>query len=192
MLRKVGGLVDNPTIEKLDTKALKKNINMLHCLQYAKDAWQSVTATTVQNCWRKAGFSADMQATEDNTVPEVQSELAQDIQELSELDKDAPVYMQPSENAEQIVQVIAEELTSNEAEAESEDDDDEGGASPTAAVQPSTLELFQALDALRCGLNAGKADDRLHHHVAEIENFLLSKKASRAQQTPLTQFFSNQ
>ena len=97
MLRKVGGLVDNPTIEKLDTKALKKNISMLYCLQYVKDAWQSVTETTVQNCWRKAGFSAEMQATEDNTVPEVQSELAQNIQELSELDKDAPVYMQPSE-----------------------------------------------------------------------------------------------
>ena len=90
--------------------------------------------------------------------------------------------------------MIAEKLTSNEAEAEaeSEDDDDEVGASPTAAVQPSTLEFFQALDALRCDLYAGKADDRLHHHVAEIENFLLSKKASRAQQTPLTQFFSNQ
>ena len=158
MLRKVGGLVDNPTIEKLDTKALKKNINMLHCLQYAKDAWQSVTETTVQNCWRKAGFSAEMQATEDNTVSEVQSELAEDIQELSELDKDAPVYMQLSENAEQIVQVIDDELTSNEAEAEaeSEDDDDKGGASPTAAVQPSTLELFRALDALSCGLYVGK------------------------------------
>ena len=90
MLRKVGGLVDTPTIEKLDTNALKKNINMLHCLKYAKDAWQSVTETTVQNCWRKDGFSAEMQATENNTVPEGQSELAQDIQELSELDKDAP------------------------------------------------------------------------------------------------------
>ena len=92
------------------------------------------------------------------------------------------------------MQVIAEELTSNnaEAEAKSENDDVEGGASPIAAFQPSTLELSQALDALRCGLYAGKADDCLHHHVAEIENFLLSKKASRAQQTPLTQFFSNQ
>ena len=69
--------------------------------------------------------------------------------------------MQASENAEQIVQVIAKELTSNEAEAESEDDDDEGGASPSAAVQPSTLELFKALDALRCGLYDGKADDCL-------------------------------
>ena len=90
MLRKVGGLVDNPTIEKLDTKALKKNINVPHCLQYAKDAWQSVTETTVQNCWRKAGFSGEMQATEDNTVPEVQSELAQDIQELQNLTRMHP------------------------------------------------------------------------------------------------------
>ena len=56
------------------------------------------------------------------------------------------------------MQVIAEELTSNKAEAEakSENDDDEGGASPIAAFQPSTLELSQALDALRCGLYAGK------------------------------------
>ena len=36
MLRKVGQLVDNPTIGKLDTNMLKKNVNMLHCLQYAK------------------------------------------------------------------------------------------------------------------------------------------------------------
>ena len=89
--------------------------------------------------------------------------------------------MQPSKNAEQSVQVIAEELSSNEAEAEAEpeDGDDESGASPTAAVQPSTLELFQALDALRCCLYAGKADDHLHHHVAEIENFLLCLRRLR-------------
>ena len=39
MLRKVGQLVDDPSIPSLDAATLKKHVNMLHCLQFSTAAW---------------------------------------------------------------------------------------------------------------------------------------------------------
>ena len=44
MLRKLIQLADDPSM------TLKHNINILHCLQFAKSAWESVTVHTIQNC----------------------------------------------------------------------------------------------------------------------------------------------
>lgn len=189
MLRKVGELVEDPDIAKLDTSTLKKNINMLHCLQYAKAAWESTTESTIKNCWRKAGFSTDVQPLDDSAAEEEPALVADaaELAELAELDQTAPTCIQPSDDPIEIVAQIADELV--EVDDDNEDEDDTDTPPP---AQPSTLELFQAMDTLRHGLYAANANDRLLRHVADIETFLLNKKGSRAQQTTLTQFFTKQ
>lgn len=58
MQRKVDGLVDNPFVPTLDIAGLKKNVNILHCLQFARAAMDSMTGEAIRLCWRKAGFAA--------------------------------------------------------------------------------------------------------------------------------------
>ena len=43
MLHKVAQLVDDPSVPVVDTSVLKKHINMLHCLQFSRAAWDSLT-----------------------------------------------------------------------------------------------------------------------------------------------------
>ena len=43
MLHKVTQLVDDPSVPVVDTPVLKKHINMLHCLQFSRAAWDSLT-----------------------------------------------------------------------------------------------------------------------------------------------------
>ena len=56
MLQKVMKLVEDPAVSKLDSATLKKHVNILHCLQFCKSVWDTVSEATVRNCWRKVGF----------------------------------------------------------------------------------------------------------------------------------------
>ena len=43
-------------LQHLTAATLKHNLNILHCLQYSRSAWECMSSTTVKICWRKAGF----------------------------------------------------------------------------------------------------------------------------------------
>ena len=43
MLHKVTQLVDDPSVPIVDTPVLKKHINMLHCLQFSRAVWDSLS-----------------------------------------------------------------------------------------------------------------------------------------------------
>lgn len=169
MLRKVGQLVDDPSIEKLDTNILKKNVNMLHRLQCSKEAWKAVLADTIKNCWKKAGFpiAGQVANVDGGTSAEVALELTSDIADLASLDQEAPAFVRPSESKEDIVQMIVDDVNNVEPEEEAERPDSD----TTTLHQPSTVEIFNVLETLRCGLYAGHADSHLYNHKSEIENF---------------------
>ena len=99
MLHKVTQLVDDPSVPIVDTPVLKKHIKMLHCLQFSRAAWDSLSPDTIKNCWRKAGFSvaAPNEGTSDAGTVEVaaapssnEGELTNELFELEELDATAP------------------------------------------------------------------------------------------------------
>ena len=188
MLRKIGQLVDDPSIEKLSTAGLKKNINMLHCLQFAKGAWDAVETSTIVNCWRHAGFYTD-DAQVDPELPGAEAEDDNDdLQELADLDVDAPCTSQAPDSTDDIVDMLAANVEANHGDDNGDDDDDDDlpGSAPQ---QPTTQDIFNALDVLRSALYAVKAGDKQHREISDIETFLSTRAASRSQQTTLDSFF---
>ena len=187
--RKVAQLVEDPSIECLNSSALKKNINVLHCLQFSRAAWDLVTPQIVRNCWRKAGFKpathesaeADVADPADELLREPLSEeeelLQQDVEELNIRDADALTSSPPIEDAESIVAALVEDQASV-ADGDV-DEDDEATVPPRP---PTTAELFGAFNTLRQALYVAKADINLHRQVDGLEGFLANAKG----QLPLT------
>ena len=46
------------------------NVSILDALRMLKSAWTAVTAVTIQNCYRHAGFQKEASETPESTVPE--------------------------------------------------------------------------------------------------------------------------
>ena len=186
MLRKVIQLVDDPSMGKLDSMTLKHNINILHCLQFAKSAWESVTAGTIQNCWRKAGFKLPNSEAVDDPLDEaeedednVDSSLSSDLTELEKLDETEPCCVAPSDDIVEIVDMLQRECEDEGGELKEEEGLEEATQPPTSA------ELLQAIATVRLALYASKADSSIHSSLSKVENYLSAKGASRMKQSRL-------
>lgn len=87
--------MDDDNISKLDSGTLK-HVNLLHGLQFVKAVWNSVTGTTIKNCWQKAGFcppgakeasvEPSAPATTELELSDAPDNLQNDIAELQQLD----------------------------------------------------------------------------------------------------------
>ncbi|XP_065196555.1 tigger transposable element-derived protein 4-like [Sycon ciliatum] len=181
MLRKVVQFVDDPTMAKLDTAVLKKNVNILHCLQYAKSSWDSVSEATIQNCWRKAGFVMGPTVADDVPVDEDDT-LQTDITELERLDSTEPCRVAPSDDVCEIVQALQDETADS-------DRDDEDEVAEELPSPPSAAELLQAVSTVRLALYASNADSSMHASFSRVENFLSAKASSRKQQTRIDELW---
>ena len=180
MLRKVAQFVDDDSVVRLDTSTLKKHVNILHSLQFAKAAWESVSEATVKNCWRKAGFTSEMDMpTEANAAAtDEPGDLEDDIAELEQLDAAEPCTVMPSDNVADIVNSL--EPARDNAEPDADDD-----VTETIPEPPSTATLLIALDTVRSALYASHADASHHYNLTKIENFLATNAASRKRQSTL-------
>lgn len=180
MLRKVVQLVDDPSMGKLDSMILKRDINILHCLQFSKTAWESVTAQTIQNCWRRAGFSLANSEIADNTTDDgeaaTDSSHNSDLVELEKLDDAEPCHVSASSDIHEIVGMLQEE---------SKAEDDEEEESFQQPVPPTSAAILQVVDTIRLALYASKADSSAHSSLSKVENYLSAKTASRLKQTRL-------
>ena len=187
MLRKITHLVDDESVETVDTNTIKKSVNMLHCLQYSRDAWAAVTTDAVKNCWRKAGFGSDaaQQAVEAGDSVE-EDDLEAELQELEELDNSEPVSMLPSDDPAEIVSMMQQER----CDATEEEDDDESDAA--LPDPPTSSELYAAIEVLRRSLYCNHADQSVHQHVTKLETFILKSTAARARQVTLDSFFQKE
>ena len=178
MLQKVVQLVDDPSIGKLNSMTLKHHINILHCLQFAKSAWESVTAETIQNCWRKAGFGLPNSEATYDPFDEVEvitdSILNNDLAELDKVDDAEPCRVAPSGDIHEIVGMLQEEF-------EGGDDEEE---SLQQLEPPTSAAILQAMDTIRRALYATNANSSVHSSLSKVENYFLSSSiASRLKQT---------
>ena len=145
MLHKVTQLVDDPSVPIVDTPVLKKHINMLHCLQFSRAAWDSLSPDTIKNCWPKAGFSvaAPNEGTSDAGTVEVaaapspdEGELMNELFELEELDATAPSSVVPTDDTAEIVEMLQAERAGEHAQENDEQQDQ------TMPDPPSTRDIF--------------------------------------------------
>ena len=138
-------LVDDPSVPVVDIPVLKKHINMLHCLQFSRAAWDSLSPDTIKNCWHKAGFSVATpnEGTSDAGTVEVaaapsldEGELMKDLFELEELDATASSSVVPSDDTAEIVEMLQAERAEEHAQENDEQQDQ------TMPDPPSTPEIF--------------------------------------------------
>ena len=141
------------------------------------------------NCWRHAGFYTD-DAQVDPELPGAETEDDNDdLQELADLDVDAPCTSQAPDSTDDIVDMLAANVEADHGDDNGDDDDDDDDLPGSAPQQPTTQDIFNALDVLRSALYAVKAGDKQHREISDIETFLSTRAASRSQQTTLDSFF---
>lgn len=98
VIRIIDAGLDDPSIS-LQANEIAKKVNVLEALHLANEAWNKVSAETIQNCFRHGGFSA----TEEETVvcvPEKPSDLSQEDYEiwLTIIDADLQVAYELNED----------------------------------------------------------------------------------------------
>ena len=108
--------MEDPSLTKLDSATLKANVNALHCFQFSKSAWDSISSVAIRNSWRNARFKES--ATECNkplAEQEVGADLDfnTDIAELEQLDHSELYIVIPSKEITEIVSMLQEEANSD-------------------------------------------------------------------------------
>ena len=193
MLRRVSQLVTDDKVEKLNVAAIKKLITILHCLQFAKAAWESISSSTIRNCWKKAGFDIAVTHTVDGTITDPldndddddnDEDLDGDIAELFQLDKSEPCRLAGSDDVVEIVNSL-EPSRGGREECDQDEEVPEELPEP-----PSSAALLQALDTVRSALYACKADAALHSHLTKIETHLAAQAAARSRQSTLMELWN--
>jgi len=174
-----------------------KEINVLNAINYVDFAWRNTTTSTIQNCWRKAGFKAAQYEVDEeglDIIPEVidleYEEYRKKWSELNRLEKtfdfnhdeyisvDAAV---PISSALTDDEIIASVLTTPEPEPEEEVEQEE------AYPKVTNRDAIKSFECLKMYLLQSSEDRSASLRLLEgIEKDLEVKKA----QSSITNFFS--
>ena len=153
-------------------------INVLDALYFLRQAWNSVTQTTIANCYRHAGFkvtnddseSATSNYATDDDDPLDDLPLARLIgnitmEEYVSVDDDVPTCEDLSEDSI-VDDIIA--ARSTEGNTDADDDDDDGQTDEAAAEPPSVESALAACDTLRLFLHGQPGFDDVLRSLCNI------------------------
>jgi len=192
--------------------------NMLDCLLAVQSSWRQVKASTIVNCWRKAGFVAPSTADgdDDSTVnvdddadEQQQQRTYRNIWErLNEvLDVNLPsaddyIAVDDEEQTNELLtdkeivdQVRSEQHAVGDSDTKDDHDgDEEEEAGTQEATPPSMREARAALETLRSFLmNSGELSEEnqetLFNAAGKFETLLIEKVGSVTKQKLITDFF---
>ena len=182
---------------------IARNITTLRAIYLMFAAWTNVTATTITNCFRKAGFASVSTVTE--TGSEAQADAPPDdtdhfstpvnmsdelFNEFIDLDSQEPVSGELEDKA--IVESVKHrkmEASQQQSQEDVEEDDD-----LVSVTMPSSLVLMQSLNNIRCfmefnGLISGTRSETITKNIqanvstktvqTSITHFLPKKKKKK-------------
>ncbi|KAH6935215.1 hypothetical protein HPB50_004784 [Hyalomma asiaticum] len=164
-------------------------------------AWWSVTSTTIQNCWKKAGLmSTDGEQQSDEPAAEGScSELWSEVTEQLDVD--------PSATFDDYVECDAATWTSAElttddilqsvqgTEAQDEDCSDDTGDDVTVAPEDrdesvSATDTLDYLRKLRIFVEkSGRATEAVHKNADGLESFVMQSLCCCTRQKTITDYF---
>ncbi|XP_064475501.1 tigger transposable element-derived protein 6-like [Ornithodoros turicata] len=173
-------------LAKIDRKDQHLQINLLDALHFVAMSWDRVTATTMQNCFRKCGFfnqtapsaDADVDATEDDLAIENWDHLGVEVSahDFVTVDDDLATC-----GLRSIDKIVSEGGPQASGSCSEEDTADEH--------PPTTAETLDALDVLRRVVDSeGMSEDACERFYA-FQRTLLKHIEGTKKQLPITDFF---
>ncbi|KAH7959550.1 hypothetical protein HPB49_011850 [Dermacentor silvarum] len=172
---------------------LPTSINVLQATEMVTGAWWSVTSTTIQNCWRKAGLvSESEQGSEESDA----SGMWQEVVERHAMDASVTFedYVQCDDEACTSAELTTDDIISavhgdnSDVDANGEDD-----AETAPVSQPeeslSNADIMECVRKMRTYLGrCSNATEAEHKNVDNFEAFVLWQ-LSGTRQAKITDFF---
>ena len=166
-------------LDKLDKTAnatcLAKKITLLQGIEFAVEAWNEISETTIQNCWRKGGLcfgplqkevAPERHPIDDRMDPEV-------FERWVRCDEDLETGPSDFATDEQIVDDIQAQFNEDKSEDESESDDENVQEEPVSSTD--ALKAIECLKRFLLQKNESSADlmslDRIKRHVTSSITF---------------------
>lgn len=193
-------LVISRHLRAIERKTEVEKITVLDAMHYLQQAWNSVTETTVANCYRKAGFKISDDADISDEQIEIDEDPLDDVplarlvganfimDDYVSVDDDLPTCEELTDDA--IVDYI---IAARDATPDDDDDDDDRSDEQNAIlVPPPTVDMaLKACDTLRRFLQQ-QTDmtavlEKLCHVDKCVNQIDLSKRC--AKQSVITDFF---
>ncbi|CAC5399120.1 Receptor-type tyrosine-protein phosphatase T,Tyrosine-protein phosphatase non-receptor type 22,Receptor-type tyrosine-protein phosphatase kappa,Receptor-type tyrosine-protein phosphatase F,Tyrosine-protein phosphatase 99A,Tyrosine-protein phosphatase Lar,Receptor-type tyrosine-protein phosphatase alpha,Receptor-type tyrosine-protein phosphatase epsilon,Receptor-type tyrosine-protein phosphatase gamma,Receptor-type tyrosine-protein phosphatase N2,Receptor-type tyrosine-protein phosphatase U,Receptor-type ty len=159
----------------------KFSLTVLDALRFLQRAWFSVTATTISNCFRRAGFSVDIESGVSDQQEEEEDDDDDDIPlarlaginftEYANIDNDIPTTEPLTDDD------IINEITSSMKETEEDSDEDDTIA--TEKPVPSLSAMVEMTDTYQSYFEAQDDTEELLPLLAKINNYFTRKQLKR-------------
>ena len=181
-------------------KAIEKKtdlqITVLDALRMLHNAWDKVTETTIQNCFKHAKFASTQTETEiteeeedpEDDIPLAALRLRVPFEDYAQVDENLNTA-ETSTEKDIVESIRASRSKENEEESEEEEDEE----SDLPRKKPSNTEARAALDVLQRWIEMSENTEDLYPGIQKIDRRLNSEelKSTMLQQTCITQFFGD-
>ena len=187
-------------LRAIDTKT-DFTLTVLDALRMLHQAWRSVTAKTIANCYRHAGFDVTSEPTPDaDDDSDSDDDDPTDDIPLARLLNIAPGvsmidFVTADDNVPTCADVSDDDIVESIVSArnpENDDSDDDDAPTP-APVRPTIENAFAALDVLKNFCDYHSTSDRALSALADINSMLVNAHLQNActKQTTIDKFMKN-
>lgn len=171
-------------LDNIEEKSQNKTGNFLNILEamfFVRQSWNTVTVSTISNCFAKAGFQSE------NVLKNLCdiSESDDGITEWEEIVSDCKFSDYVSCDAELST---CENIHCSEVLNNSSSGSDEEGE--TEVTHATFKEAISSLDTLKCYLMAHDVDDTVFTALEKIDSEVWNAKSKQSKQTSIKDFFS--
>lgn len=175
---------------------LPTSINVRQATEMVTGAWWSVTSTTIQNCWRKAGLVVMPSESEQGSEESDASGMWQEVVERLAMDASVTFedYVQCDDEACTSAELTTDDIVSAvRGDNSDEDANGEDDAETAPVSQPeeslSNADIMECVRKMRTYLGrCSNATEAEHKNVDNFEAFVL-RQLSGTRQAKITDFF---
>ena len=191
MCQKLVDIFDDTTETELLAQTVAKRINLLEAMHTIKGAWAKVTDVTIQNCWKKRGFTTDESTNVIIPLPPPPVGLSEEeFMNWVSIDDDAQTMQELTE--EKVTEELVSTIQDNDngvVEVSDDNDNHEDYNDEPEEKTPSVAEMRECLHRLVLGLDrtAFQKMDMLYAMKREVDEHL--RKTFPPKQTSLRKFF---
>lgn len=164
--------IDN---NNFNANEIAKKISLLDALHLADESWNEVTKTTIQNCFKKGGFSNESATAAEEEILSAENMHPDTFDEWNRIDDNLETAAPITEDE------ICAAIVNKDENSDNESDDDE----EVCQQKPTTTEVYEALAVLRRLVNCSAENFNLQY---KYEKFITSLLDSNKKQTTIENY----